>query len=65
MNMKKKIIEFTLFMCFVVIFANILEYINIVVIRKGIYQMLGRDDLITSLVVGAVVGYFMFLRDRK
>ncbi len=65
MNMKKKIIEFTLFMCFVVIFANILEYINIVVIRKGTYQMLGRDDLITSLVVGAVVGYFMFLRDRK
>ncbi|MBR3312168.1 MAG: hypothetical protein IKG15_10155 [Solobacterium sp.] len=63
--MKKKIIEFTLFMCFVVIFANILEYINIVVIRKGTYQMLGRDDLITSLVVGAVVGYFMFLRDRK
>lgn len=63
--MKKKIIEFTLFMCFVVIFANILEYINIVVIRKGTYQMLGRDDLITSLVVGAVVGYFMFLRERK
>ncbi len=63
--MKKKVIEFTLFMCFVVIFANILEYINIVVIRKGTYQMLGRDDLITSLVVGAVVGYFMFLRERK
>lgn len=63
--MKKKVIEFTLFMCFVVIFANILEYINIVVIRKGTYQMLGRDDLITSLIVGAVVGYFMFLRERK
>ncbi len=62
---KNKFVAFGLFIFFVIVICNLLDYLYATMINHSVYQFSSGSDLFVPLAVGVVVGYFMFIRDKK
>ncbi len=45
--------------------CNLLDYLYATMISHSTYQFMAGQDFFVPLAVGVVVGYFMFIRDKK
>ena len=56
---------FILFIMFFLLFWNALDYLYSAVITKSAFRFAAGPDLIVPLVVSAVTGTLLFLREKK
>ena len=62
---KNKIVSLILFIVVFLLIWNALDYLYSVVITNNAFHFAAGLDLIVPLVVSAVIGTLLFLRDKK
>ncbi len=63
--LKHKIVQFVAFLAMILVLWNLLDFLYAKIFIKTAYQFTPWNELIMPLIVGSIMGYFIFLKRNR